>query len=69
MAKKIDSYIIGGHQILDQLFELVEEFYLTRVYGNFHCDKKIDLQKIENEMILNKKIEVDKTCHFEIWKR
>ena len=67
--KKIDSYIIGGHQILDQLFELVEEFYLTRVYGNFHCDKKIDLQKIENEMILNKKIEVDKTCHFEIWKR
>ena len=38
---------------------------------NLYCKdaKFIDLQKIENEMILNKKIEVDKTCHFEIWKR
>ena len=55
--------------ILDQLFELVEEFYLTRIYGKFDCDKKIDLKKIEDAMILKEKINEDKTCHFEIWKR
>ena len=65
----LDQFIIGGPRILDQLFELVEEFYLTRIYGKFDCDKKIDLTKIENEMILEKKIINDKTCHFEIWKR
>ena len=30
-----DVYIIGGAEILNQLFELIEEFYLTRIYGNF----------------------------------
>ena len=64
-----DQFIIGGPRILDQLFELVEEFYLTRIYGKFDCDKKIDLSKIEDEMTLEKKIIDNNTCHFEIWKR
>ncbi len=65
----LHQFIIGGPKILDQLFELVEEFYLTRIYGKFDCDKKIDLRKIEDSMTLEKKIVKDKTCHFEIWKR
>ena len=64
-----DLFIIGGPKIIDQLFELVEEFYLTRIYGKFDCDKKIDLTIIEDAMTLEKKIINDKTCHFEIWKR
>jgi len=67
--EKQDLFIIGGPKIIDQLFELVEEFYLTRIYGEFDCDKKIDLTKIEDAMILEEKIINDKTCHFEIWKR
>ena len=66
---QLDKFIIGGPKIINQLFELVEEFYLTRIYGSFDCDKKINLKKIENEMTLNKKINVDNTCHFEIWQR
>jgi len=66
---KKDLFIIGGPKILNQLFELVEEFYLTRIYGTFDCDKKIDLTKVEDEMNLEKKIINNKTCHFEIWKR
>ena len=62
-------YIIGGSDILNQLFDLVEEFYLTRIYGNFNCDKKIDLNIIKESMKLSDKIENDKTCHFEIWKK
>ena len=67
--KEKDVYIIGGPQILDQLFELIEEFYLTRIYGNFECDKSIDFEKIKQSMTIKDKIENDETCHFEIWKR
>ena len=64
-----DIYIIGGAEILNQLFELIEEFYLTRIYGNFECDKYIDLQKIQESMNMIKRIENDKNSHFEIWKK
>ena len=62
-------FIIGGAEILNQLFELVEEFYLTKIYGNFNCDKNINMQQIEKSMKMIRKIENDETCHFEIWKR
>ena len=64
-----DFYIIGGSEILNQLFELIEEFYLTRIYGDFNCDKKIDLDKINRLMKIVKRIDNDETCHFEIWKK
>jgi len=64
-----DIYIIGGAEILNQLFELVEEFYLTRIYGNFECDKKIDLKKVQESMKMIKKLENDENSHFEIWKK
>ena len=67
-----DIYIIGGPKVLNQLFELIEEFYLTRIYGDFNCDKNIDLQKIQESMKMIRKIENSNnsnTCHFEIWKR
>ena len=67
--KDKDIYIIGGAKILEQLFELIEEFYLTRIYGNFLCDKKINLIKIQESMKMFKKIENDKNSHFEIWKK
>jgi len=64
-----DMYVIGGAEILNQLFDLIQEIYLTRIYGNFDCDKKIDLKKIEGSMKIIKKIENDKNSHFEIWKK
>ncbi|MDC0192308.1 dihydrofolate reductase [Alphaproteobacteria bacterium] len=64
-----DFYIIGGSEILNQLFELVEEFYLTKIYGDFYCDKKIDLNMINRSMKMVKRIDNDETCHFEIWKK
>ena len=65
----LDIFIIGGANLMNQLFDLVEIFYLTRIYGNFYCDNKISLIQIENAMKLEKKIDSDSTCHFEIWKR
>ena len=64
-----DIYIIGGPEIIKQTFDLFKEFYLTRIYGNFECDKFIDINKIGNTMKLIEKIDCDETCHFEIWRK
>ena len=64
-----DIYIIGGPEIIKQTFDLFKEFYLTRIYGNFKCDKFIDINEISNTMRLIEKIDCDDTCHFEIWKK
>ena len=64
-----DIYVIGGPEIVKQTFDLFKEFYLTRIYGNFECDKFIDIKQISNTMKLIEKIDCDETCHFEIWKK
>ena len=64
-----DIYVIGGPEIVKQTFDLFKEFYLTRIYGNFECDKFIDINKIKNSMNLIQKIDCDDTCHFEIWRK
>jgi len=64
-----DIFIIGGSKIINNTIPIVQEFYLTRIYGNFNCEKFINLGSIEKNMILKEKIDCDKTCHFEIWKK
>jgi len=64
-----DIFIIGGSDIIKQSFELFKELYLTRIYGNYNCDKFIDINKIKNTMNLIEKIDCDETCHFEIWRK
>ena len=56
-----DIFIIGGPDIIVQTFELFKEFYLTRIYGNFECDKFIDINKIKSSMKLDKKNDSDDT--------
>ena len=64
-----DLFIIGGAEIFNQALPLVQEFYLTRIYGNYNCEKFINLFEIEQSMKLDEKIDCDETCHFEIWKK
>ena len=64
-----DIFIIGGPEIIAQTFKIIKEFNLTRIYGNFGCDKFIDIRKIANTMNLIEKIDCDDTCHFEIWRK
>ena len=67
--KNKDVYIIGGSEIIKLTFEIIEEFYLTRIYGNYECEKFINILSIENNMKMVKKINGDSSCHFEIWKK
>ena len=67
-----DEYISGN--IIDSVINLThkysnKDFYITRIYGDFDCDKKIDLNMINRSMKMVKKIDNDETCHFEIWKK
>ena len=62
-----DIYIIGGSNIINKAISIVQEFYLTRIYGNFNCEKFINLSLIEKKMVLKEKIECDETCHLEVW--
>ena len=64
-----DIFIIGGSEIINLTFNLIEQFYLTRIYGNYNCEKFIDLSLIENNLNMIKKIDGDSTCHFEIWEK
>ena len=64
-----DIFIIGGSEIIKLTIDIIQEFYLTRIYGNYNCEKFLDITMIKNNMKLTKKIEGDNTCHFEIWKR
>ena len=64
-----DIFIIGGSEIIKLTFNLIEQFYLTRIYGNYNCEKFIDVSLIENNLNMIKKIDGDSTCHFEIWEK
>ena len=64
-----DIFIIGGSEIINITFNIIEQFYLTRIYGNYNCEKFIDVSLIENNLNMIKKIDGDSTCHFEIWEK
>ena len=67
--KDMDIFIIGGSEIIKLTFKLIDQFYLTRIYGNYNCEKFIDISLIENNMKMIKKIEGNSSCHFEIWEK
>ena len=64
-----DIFIIGGSEIINLTFKSIEQFYLTRIYGNYNCEKFIDISLIEKNMKIVKKIDGDSSCHFEIWEK
>ncbi len=64
-----DIFIIGGSEIINSTINIIDEFYLTRIYGNYNCEKFIDISLIKNNMKIIKKIYGDSSCHFEIWKK
>ena len=64
-----DIFIIGGSEIINLTFNCIEQFYLTRIYGNYNCEKFIDVSLIEKNMKMIKKIDGDSSCHFEIWEK
>ena len=78
LAKKIQAvdeenknkvvWIIGGPNIINQTLEIIDEFYLSRIPGNYNCDTFLPLKKIEQ--IFEKTWTEDHVAvEFQIWKK
>lgn len=41
------TWVIGGPNIVDQCIDSIDEFYLSRIPGDYNCDTFLPLDKIE----------------------
>ena len=64
----IITWIIGGPNIIEQTLGIIDEFYLSRIPGEYDCDTHLPLKKIET---LFEKIwtEEHPEVTFEVWKK
>lgn len=65
---KEDVFIIGGANIIDQTLSIIEEFYITRIPGDYDCDTFLPLKKIETLFELKETI-AGESVTFETWVR
>ena len=41
------TWVIGGPNIIEQSLDVIDEFYLSRIPGDYDCDTHLPLKKIE----------------------
>ena len=61
-------WVIGGPNIIDQTIESVEEFYLSRIPGEYDCDGFLSLDNIE-ALFEKTWFEKHENVEFQIWKK
>lgn len=62
------TWIIGGPNIIKQTLDIIDEFYISRIPGEFECDTFLPIDIIETEFEKTFVEEHDDVT-FEIWKR
>lgn len=68
-------WIIGGPSIIDVTWDIIEEFYLTKLNHNYECDAFLDLSKLPDyfDQVSNRKNQMitidDTSMSFEIWRK
>lgn len=62
------TWVIGGPNIVEQSIDVIEEFYLSRIPGNYNCDTYLPLHKIEDKFTLTWQ-EAHQDVVFQIWKK
>ena len=66
--KNITTWIIGGPNIINQTLDIIDEFYLSRIPGEYNCDTFLPLDKIEK--LFDKTWSEDHgAVEFQIWKK
>ena len=61
-------WVIGGPNIIEQTIEIVEEFYLSRIPGEYGCDGFLSLENIER-LFKKSWCEKHEEVEFQIWKK
>lgn len=62
------TWVIGGPNIIEQTLDVIDEFYLSRIPGNYDCDTYLPLHKIEKQFALVWQ-EAHSDVMFQIWKK
>ena len=62
------TWVIGGPNIIKQTLGSIEEFYISRIPGDFDCDTHLPLDEIK-EMFTLRSAEDFPEVRFEIWER
>ena len=61
-------WVIGGPNIIEQTIETIEEFYLSRIPGEYGCDGFLSLKSIE-KLFKKTWFEKHEEVEFQIWKK
>ena len=65
---ELTTWIIGGPNIIEQTLGIIDEFYISRIPGDYDCDTHLPLRKIET--LFNKDFEeVHEEVTFQIWRK
>jgi len=62
------TWVIGGPKIIEQTLGIIDEFYLSRIPGDYECDTHLPLKKIETLFNLHFE-EKHKEVSFQIWRK
>ena len=62
------TWVIGGPKIIEQTLDVIDEFYLSRISGDFNCDTHLPLDAIEEKFFLTHEEEHPEVT-FQIWKK
>lgn len=63
-----DVYVIGGTKIIEQTLDVIEEFYISRIPGEYDCDTFLPLDKIEELFELAEE-EKHEEVTFQTWRK
>ena len=66
--KGLITWIIGGPKIIEQTLDIIDEFYISRIPGEFECDAYLPLEAIEEKFFLTHEEEHPEVT-FQIWKK
>ena len=61
-------WVTGGPNIIEQTIETIEEFYLSRIPGEYGCDGFLSLKSIE-KLFKKTWFEKHEEVEFQIWKK
>ena len=66
--KNKDIFIIGGANLIFQVFDIIDIFFITHIKGAYNCDKKLDRNIIINKMkVFRSAPAIDDSCVFKVW--
>lgn len=63
-----DVWLIGGAQLIDSSWHLIDEVHLTKTFKHYKCDTFINLYRLENEFMCWLK-ETNSDHAYEVYKR